>query len=147
MIQTNELRVGNSFEYLTEEGWLPTIIDIGDITMCFVDNEYFNDNYRPVDLTEEILLKYGFEIKHYPMHRGYWATISMFDNGLYEKTLIINHSDAGTNLYINDARVSFITNKITSDSIKIFDSKDNIFLHELQNVFFEFTRTELKLKQ
>ena len=56
----NDLRIGNEFEYLTPEGWERNIIDVEDIAMCIKDNTYFNTVYRPLPLTEDILLKWGF---------------------------------------------------------------------------------------
>ena len=64
MITEKELRVGNLFEYNTSEGWVNNIIDVEDISQCVHDNVYFNEAYRPIPITEDVLLSYeGFE-KH-----------------------------------------------------------------------------------
>ena len=40
------------------------IIDVEDISQCVHDNVYFNEAYRPIPITEDVLLSYeGFE-KH-----------------------------------------------------------------------------------
>ena len=64
MIHSNELRIGNYLEYYipTDDlGWQTTQADWQDIRLCHEQNESFNLENRPIPLTEEWLLKFGFE--------------------------------------------------------------------------------------
>ena len=62
MIQANELRVGNLLNYQTAEGdviSLPT--DFNAIKWATEDEKGFNLVHSPIPLTEEWLVKFGFD--------------------------------------------------------------------------------------
>jgi hypothetical protein len=61
MLKANDFRVGNKLFYNTEEGLEVTTIDWEDIKMASKNNDYFNKYYSPIPLTEEWLIKMGFE--------------------------------------------------------------------------------------
>lgn len=68
MIQANELRCGNLLDYLIvdkfderKEWYENATIDHEDIRLCQESPEYFNKLSKPIPLTEEWLLKFGFE--------------------------------------------------------------------------------------
>ena len=67
MIQPQELRIGNYVEYRIQdelderkEWWELSIIDSSDLQIL---ESGIDDDYRAIPLTEEILLKFGFEEK------------------------------------------------------------------------------------
>lgn len=121
----NELRIGN---YISIGGnKMVEIVEVGSFTIRYLDDTY-NDNFRaflgydylkPIELTEEILLKCGFfydsdvdtfKISNYPMQLDsygfYGYMFIMFGEGLC--------------------------------LIK--------YLHQLQNIYFALTGKELKIK-
>lgn len=66
MLRPNELRIGNYVEYRIEdelddrkEWWELSIIDSTDLQIL---EKGIDSDYRPIELTEEILLKFAFEI-------------------------------------------------------------------------------------
>ena len=68
MIKINELRTGNLFLYdigVDSDGvgteWQPTALDWQDIKWCGEDPKGFNLVHSPIPLTEEWLLRFGFE--------------------------------------------------------------------------------------
>ena len=62
MIQANEIRVGNYLNYQTAEGDIMlTVIDWQDIKWISEDPKGFNLVHDPIPITEDWLLKLGFE--------------------------------------------------------------------------------------
>ena len=103
MIQVNELRVGN---WVLEDGEykkLKSMWDFDDI-----------DDFDPIPLTEEILLKCGFERNHY----GGLYLLSKFDFDLTKEGYFL------------------------VDNVRVHCKH----LHQLQNLYFALTGTELKIK-
>ena len=123
MIRVQELRIGNLVEYKftdkfddRKEWWEVTEIDADDIHwLSKVDEK--DEDFRPIPLTEEILLKCGFE-KHsvtgWFMGKGRTITIDL-KIGL---------------IYING--------NIVSKNKNLFR-----YLHQLQNLYFALTNEEL----
>lgn len=61
MIQANELRIGNKILYTHPEyESLINTVTVEDIEQCLIDNCGFNKIHAPILLTEDILLKCGF---------------------------------------------------------------------------------------
>lgn len=59
MIKANEIRIDNLLFYDTGESIENNFVDWEDIKMCYVDNEYFNEHYSPIPLTEDWLVRFG----------------------------------------------------------------------------------------
>lgn len=138
MIQANELRIGN---YLIDQYG-----DIGKVVGLNSDKEYkhngqlfvgtatlYYDNYKgfigrwiqtlkPIILTEEILLKCGFE-----------------DISTYKDFRLVINED----LYIE---VSLRKNINAYVSISDIDIINVIYVHQLQNLYFALTGKELEIK-
>ena len=63
-IVANELRIGNLFNYdpkIKNFPLKPTSIDIDDIRLCQEGQWEWHQFYTPIPITEEWLLKFGFE--------------------------------------------------------------------------------------
>jgi hypothetical protein len=126
MIIATELRLYNLLNYDTGEGVFATKIDIHDLAWCVRDEKGFNVVHFPIPITEEWLLRLGFEFKN----DGYFV--------------------------IEIGRQSFIVSEAQDDDLVLLYSEDvglpHNFLkfiehiHELQNIIFFLTNEELKLK-
>jgi hypothetical protein len=123
MEQTNELRIGN---YLTNKGGLVLArvcaIRQDGITCNHLDEKTQleeNQTYCPIDLKEDWFLRFGF------------------DKGIYWRKdwLQIQQSGNEFTLYIPDDYVG----QEYGEPFK--------YVHQLQNLFFALTKTELTLKE
>ena len=126
MIQANELRVGN---WVNNYGQYCFVLEIYKTNK--VELGYFKDSIgfirklddvgiKPIPITEDILLKCGFYKDEDINYRYYfdfdWAVILAYD--------------------------------IDDNCIRIGDSWDFskvIYIHDLQNLYFALTKTELKI--
>ena len=109
-MKASELRICN---YVTEEGRLILIHDGFGI-----DHAH---NYEPIEITEEWLLKFGFE-------------------KLYDEYFISIFNDIDVRYYYN-----------TSGSVWKFELDGNRllikYIHQLQNLYYALTRQELTFKK
>lgn len=130
MIAANDLRIGNLFEYNTSEGWELNTIDHEDIRQCVESNEYFNEYYRPIPLTEDMLLKCGFEQRKSLSSIEYFiGTNEVTYDWLFSITWL-NHPES-----INAPNAPFYRN-----------GRHTIyFLHQLQNLYYALTQKELTI--
>lgn len=126
-MKATELRIGNYIDYTTER----------EIVTMQTTYEYIrlihngNKNFKPIPLTEEWLLKFGFE------KRGDFGEFYfIFNNGL-----ILNIEDVETE-FIVWATVGEIDEEI--DEIGKPLSYIN-YVHQLQNLYFALTNEELSL--
>lgn len=114
MIQANELRIGN---YVIAKGEIEKVDDV----LLFGINlhhdcwEFEYKDIKPIELTEEILLKCGFSNFSKPQYRWLLGDFK---------------------LDIDDFAICFMGNWL---DIKI------CYLHQLQNLYFALTNTELKI--
>lgn len=111
MIQTNELRIGN----LVEKDGEIYVADFITIKMAH--------NYNPIPLTEEWLLKFGFE-KLTDSRDG-------FNNSSYTYT-------KGISFIVHFDGVRLSTN--------FWIGNEKKYVHQLQNLYFALTNTELIIK-
>ena len=123
LLSARELRIGNLVEYkITDkfderkEWWEVCEIDADDIHwLSKVD--IYDDNFKPIPLTEECLLKFGF--KHI---RNNWYNI---------------HAGGNTfNVYLFD-EIGYRV-EIVNQSIAVLK-----YLHQLQNIYFCLCGKEL----
>jgi len=81
----NFLPVGSIVEYNGK----PRVITANDIHNCQADNNWFNNHYRPIPLTPEILTEWcGFEMWKENIFRKHWGRngvefIVIFPDGLF----------------------------------------------------------------
>lgn len=126
MIQENELKVGNYLNYDTSEGdTIPTKIAWHDLKWLSEDSKGFNLVHSKIKITEEVLLKCGYKESKRP------------------------------GFYINESIICVQVDKVCNEIIIHFQSVDEDewfivdieieYLHELQNLFSLFTRTELPI--
>lgn len=132
MINLKELRLGN-WVYILDIGKCAQIksIDSEGVTHHVMWGHVYADMIEPIPLTEEILLKCGF-IKD--NNGNYWIDLqthylelmssNVYWYPVYAQTPEMSHQD--------EQRVSI--NRIQ-------------YVHELQNLFFAITGTELELKK
>jgi hypothetical protein len=108
MIKANELRIGNKIFYRNKA------ITVNWQELKWIQEE--NNNFQPIPLTEEILLKCGF------VKDGRWFCLHF---GFY--SIGIANDESGFNYVWDDG---FRTIK---------------YLHQLQNLYFALTNEELTI--
>jgi hypothetical protein len=147
-MKASELRIGN---YIADRGNKEWQIDhwesinklsaksnatmyMGILMETHPMTEYV-DYIKPIPLTEEWLLKFGFEEEA----MRYSKNIDLFGGG---KKLCFS----GDYLYIIDSEKQ---NTIPTDVVTIWnkDVKKEFYVHQLQNLYFALTGEELIIKQ
>lgn len=117
-MKASDLRIGN----LVEQGEVRGIINF----RVFVGDEAIHiSNIKPIPLTEEILLKCGFE-------NNYDVLYFYLDNDNY--SLCYNPKGFFISTFDDDEQIS---------SINVPDFKH---LHQLQNLYYAITNQELEIK-
>ena len=129
VFKQQDLRIGNIIEFKGSEGWELEIVDPEDIHLCVFHHEYYNKQSRPVQVTEEILLKYGFEKQDYNM-----SNCHVYQKGIYRVLKSFNNDNINQDY-------SLCINGISPPTWSIAHFK---YLHQLQNIYFALTNTELK---
>lgn len=120
MIQANDLRIGNKVYYSDQnENPEPTIIEIGLTDLILLVNKVKSVNYLPIPLTEKILMDCGFLVRS-----GEWC----YATHKISTDFTINNRVDGNWRF---------TPIWCSDYVPIQH------LHELQNLFYSLTKTEL----
>lgn len=128
-MQSNELRIDNLVYKSLKSGFgrkLENRIGCQDIVR--IKENIGSFNYEPIPITEEWLLKFGFEqYIDFGMKTGVFDLIPLqgFSYSILKKSCMIMHGD----------------NPI-SHRLK----KEYNYVHELQNLYFALTGTELTLK-
>jgi hypothetical protein len=127
-MKANDLRIGNLVNYLIidemdeRKKWFEVSeIDYDDLRIIQNKHE-INQDYQPIQLTEEWLLKFGFkQIKpnHYWFRDWNSLRFSLIDNNLH--------------CSIGDDECGFLYKMIK-------------YVHELQNLYFALTNEELTIK-
>ena len=119
MIQATELRIGNYLTYHTPDDTdMPCKIDAQDILNISTNYMHNAEIHSPIPLTEEILLKCGFELSYKGLHTTY-----EINEGIV------------TYYFWDDRQYA---------SFKGADIKCE-YLHTLQNLIFILTNTELNI--
>ncbi len=121
-MDAKELRIGNYFQawgkVVQVEGLTPTWIIYDKGTECYINNKEIN----PIPLTEEWLLKLGFE-----------KNIGVFDNIYYSKKLN-NDKYCDLSLISSNASCDLGVYLFPYDPYFVFES-----VHQLQNLYFALT--------
>lgn len=119
-ISTNELRIGN---YVTEDGRLILIHDGFGI-----DHAH---NFEAIPITEEWILKFGFEIKEVRDIIEYLLNKAMFMFSIYRKV--------GYDVFFLSQYSEIDKDIMGTTQIK--------YVHQLQNLYYSLTQEELALKK
>jgi hypothetical protein len=127
-LKAQELRIGNLVEYRMEddldsrkEWWAVTAIDSEDINWLEKEEPETID-YRPIPLTEEWLLKFGFE----------------------EDETYVSEENPFLDYINGNVRIS-----MPYFSFEYCDGgiKELKYVHQIQNLYFALTGTELEIKK
>lgn len=118
-MKVEELRIGNYYKWYAD----------GKYYYFQVDNAFFMDinvinNSEPIELTEEILLKCGFELK---------GIIFRINNG-FSNQFDINYSLSRDMFYYDSSKYG------------IYTEVEIKYLHQLQNLYFALTNEELNVQ-
>ena len=133
-MKSNELRIGN---ILTVGRYDVKVIEIHHLGVQVCDLEETQDTWepyvdriKPIPLTEEWLLKFGFE---------------NIDKGGND---FITYTDSEHNYYLQidvrrkDGKYLILDNSF--DDLRAFSMVDIEYVHQLQNLYFALTGNELK---
>ena len=138
MIDAKELRIGNWIDvkyvgnlasdiFEAQECNIHNLVDIGlDETLTKVEFEY-----RPIPLTEEWLVKFGIDTKPRMVREG-------------EVVNLINYMDKRLSF---DGSRNLVLCFRNLDLFRGFQQKDIEYVHDLQNLYFALTGTELEIKE
>ena len=123
-LSAKDLRIGNIIQKNGKIHYT-NIFTIRDIKNLSIDD---TDNFEPIPLTEEWLLKAGFNYKNY--HPTTIGSTNVFGSGLYISQMISN----GFSLVFQTDKKNFY-----------FEFSDRYinYVHELQNLYFSLTGSEL----
>jgi hypothetical protein len=136
MIQANELRIGNWVKGIGHNViWLIEGVEKGFI---FSSNNWrIVESFEPIPLTEEWLLKFGFEkIKYNSEETGYGVD--------YVLTKYDEHGFGFTLEYCEDFSICILGQK---DDVGISPNLNVLRnVHQLQNLYFALTGEELTIK-
>jgi len=146
-VRINELRVGN----LLKDPILKIEVT-AKLLLAFEENEGYINLYRPIPLSEERLLKFGFEVKPISKWNGNDADYRpenvsteqrdfVLDSFIlrYEIFTFNNVSEITTYCGINSSWYP----KVYFDSVPLYRLK---YIHQLQNLYFALTGEELTIK-
>lgn len=134
-MKANELRIGNLVDLGNR---IAKVIEIGHLSCVVVDLEETQDTIedykrtKPISLTEEFLLKFGFE------------PINKHDNAF------ITYADWTHNYFLQldvrkaDNKYLILDNSF--DDLRAFSMVDIEYVHQLQNLYFALTGEELTFK-
>lgn len=128
-MKNTELRIGNLVYYhIVDEKDNPPEYDslnvIDAIDLQIIESD---ESYKPIPLTEEWLLKFGFDKIKNPNNTPSWIWLKDKRIFLYE--------------FFENRKLSFDL-FIYNDWLK----RENIYVHELQNLYFALTGKELEIK-
>ena len=135
-MKTNELRIGN---YVNIEGDVIKVKEIYEKGIHYTYGEYESyateDFIHPIELTEEVLLKIGFEDR-----KGYFNYSKVFgDDSDYCDSIYIYYCQRLNHF-------SFTHNIVKELDLQIIDLYNIKYLHQLQNAYYCLTGQELEVE-
>jgi hypothetical protein len=139
-MKSTELRIGNYINTLTKDTHSRVVFSLGGMegTHTLI-NSYREKLIKPIPLTEEWLIDFGFEMYDYTVDENsdigtkddYYKSYKISDN---IKDLIVN---------INPTSIEFCVKWDWSEEGILTELK---YVHQLQNLYFALCGEELKLK-
>jgi len=136
MIKANELRIGNLIQ--GEEIGEVIKIDITDGRHILTSEEDGGgeDDFYPILLTEEWLLKFGFE---WETEEKNHIQLSLPDKNLYPESKITFYQlGKSIDIHCQLYQSGYLDGMFTTFAVK--------YVHQLQNLYFSLTNEELTLK-
>lgn len=138
-LKCTDLRIGNFLKYNNK------IIEVFGLRPRYV--EYYDEDeflvgdnpgyFEPIELTEEVLLKVGFELMNTKKHKGF-ELVREIENNVYEFFVFkIFNDDTLLNIRKQQGG-GFEYGEFTKRGIK--------YLHQLQNAYYLLTNEELEVK-
>jgi len=126
----HDLRIGNVVNsHSSEDGLLPKTIDGQDIVILEVHPNYFNDHHSPIPITVEMLVEeLGYNCLN--PHEYYYHETAEY---------------GGIKFHEGRFYLCFVSEK-RKNKFTFLLSRDFTYLHELQNLHYDFTREMLTLK-
>jgi len=123
-MKSNELRIGNQIKYhdkiITVAGIVRNTIYYESKVLCFDGNVGDYKPFEPIPLTEEWLLKFGFEEKQHDSDQCFGHVLNDF-------------------WVMNESQI-----RVNCGGYILFDFKIE-FVHQLQNLYFTITGEELAI--
>lgn len=134
-MKSNELRIGNFVRYAAETQYVHAItrtgVEVDGLAIKFED-------VSPIDLTEEWLLKFGFDLSKSNKHIYItYATYGIFSVVKYDKSKIVEEYK-----HLNHDDYIVVYNQC-ADECSFYNFK---YVHQIQNIYFALTGEELTLK-
>lgn len=134
-MKASEIRIGiHIIDVFNPNNPIERQIDFDDLAML---GNYKNHPlpFKPIPITEEWLLKFGFIKNTYP--NLHW--FKYVDNG--DKIAFTQHKEYGSNKHLSFYFNCGGLNNYSSVDLQL------IYVHQLQNLYFALTNEELTLKQ
>jgi len=143
-MEAREFRIGNYLEYFIQdnldkrkEWWEMSKIDATDISLI---ESGVDENYRPIRITEEILLRLGF--KKYIDSENVEDSEKMFgDYGFFSE-----NTRTKIQVIISNESVFTLVQFNIGMGYNLLVSNPPEYVHELQNLYFALTGQELTLQ-
>lgn len=144
-ITANEIRTGNLFQYfIGEEGceWDTKKLDWQDIKWCEEENENFNKVHQPIPLTEAWIEDFGFRLQVVSKHDFKFNRVVRTDKVYTTNPFNLEEEDTFEIEVVKDGD----DNQVRRIGLKGIESNIQ-FVHELQNLYFALTKTELVVQE
>jgi hypothetical protein len=127
------LRIGNIIHFEDVDGQVETKVTWEDLKWASVNEKTFNEFHKPIPLTEEWLLRLGFEF-------------IIDKNGFKALKKALNSLNQDWEMFyeINESKHSFY---LINDSNETLHLKHVRHVHSLQNLYFSLSGEELQLNQ
>ena len=133
-MKATEFRLGNLYEYFIQddldsrkEWWVLCQMEVESLK--WVSEHPEDEDYRPIPLTEEWLLKFGFRLKDYSESKR---------SSFVDKDQFPIYDHGFVNMYINKSGSFFYVGSLLHVNLK--------YVHQLQNLFHALTGEELLLR-
>ncbi|HTJ52642.1 MAG TPA: hypothetical protein VL443_24470 [Cyclobacteriaceae bacterium] len=145
-MKKEELRIGNKI-------WFDNRYD--EVEVITVTSEFFDkidlklSSHKPIPLTEEILIKAGFEIVNSYYSDGYTNPYVKFDKLEYKKSGFALEISEGkiVTLYLAYQQDARNLSQAYSDEFTNYEEREVVceYVHQLQNIYYALLNTELTI--
>lgn len=137
-MKATELRIGSIIRFTPDKSEFTIDESIQELDDGLYEGFYIDSinicNFEPIPLTEEWLIKFGFDINRLEVGCLKVSSYKTYE----EKELEIWNTDNGIELMINNE---------PNDICLFFSLKNIKYVHQLQNLYFALTGLELSIKE